>query len=62
MRSPLFIDILKLLGDYGKGLKPPTYHEAQVSYLKKEVDLVGNKLEKLKNKWKRNSCILMLDD
>ncbi|KAJ0111582.1 hypothetical protein Patl1_02104 [Pistacia atlantica] len=34
----------KLVGDYGRGLKPPTYREARVSYLKREVDLVGEKL------------------
>ncbi|XP_031276747.1 uncharacterized protein LOC116135180 [Pistacia vera] len=51
----------KLVGDYGRGLKPPTYHEARVSYLKREVDLVGEKLGKYKNEWKKNGCTLMSD-
>ncbi|XP_031265283.1 uncharacterized protein LOC116123674 [Pistacia vera] len=49
------------VGDYGRGLKPPTYHEARVSYLKREVDLVGEKLGKYKNEWKKNGCTLMSD-
>ncbi|XP_031284359.1 uncharacterized protein LOC116143083 [Pistacia vera] len=51
----------KLVGDYGRGLKPPTYHEARVSYLKREVDLVEEKLGKYKNEWKKNGCTLMSD-
>ncbi|KAJ0080482.1 hypothetical protein Patl1_24494 [Pistacia atlantica] len=50
-----------LVGDYGRGLKPPTYHEARVSYLKREVDLVEEKLGKYKNEWKKNGCTLMSD-
>jgi len=30
--------MLKSVGEYGKGLKPQTYHEVRVSYLKKAVD------------------------
>ncbi|KAJ0014206.1 hypothetical protein Pint_20429 [Pistacia integerrima] len=51
----------KLVGDYGRGLKPPTCHEARVSYLKREVDLVGEKLGKYKNEWKKDGCTLMSD-
>ncbi|XP_031254301.1 uncharacterized protein LOC116112286 [Pistacia vera] len=61
VKSPLFVDMLKLVGDYGRGLKPPTYHEARVSYLKREVDLVEEKLGKYKNEWKKNGCTLMSD-
>ncbi|RDX74674.1 hypothetical protein CR513_45550, partial [Mucuna pruriens] len=35
VRSPLFVQMLKVVGEYGKGLKPPTYHEVRVSFLKK---------------------------
>ncbi|XP_031258298.1 uncharacterized protein LOC116116350 [Pistacia vera] len=45
----------------GRGLKPPTCHEVRVSYLKREVDLVGEKLGKYKNEWKKNGCTLMSD-
>ncbi|KAJ1383830.1 hypothetical protein SESBI_43039 [Sesbania bispinosa] len=29
VRSPLFIQMLKVVGEYGRGLKPPTYHEVR---------------------------------
>jgi len=35
VRSPLCIEMQKAGGDYGKGLKSPSYHEVRVSYLKK---------------------------
>jgi len=49
VRSPLFIQMLKAVGDYGKGLKPPSYHEVRVSYMKKAVDKVQECLEKYKS-------------
>ena len=51
VRSPLFIQMLKAVGDYGKGLKPPSYHEVRVSYLKKVMDNVQQCLEKYKTNW-----------
>ncbi|GMQ03740.1 hypothetical protein CsSME_00049421 [Camellia sinensis var. sinensis] len=38
VKSPLFKKMLKSVGEYGVGLKPPSYHEVRVSFLKKEVD------------------------
>nr|XP_007149088.1 hypothetical protein PHAVU_005G040200g [Phaseolus vulgaris]ESW21082.1 hypothetical protein PHAVU_005G040200g [Phaseolus vulgaris] len=35
VRSSLFVQMLKYVVEYGKGIKPPTYHEVRVSYLKK---------------------------
>jgi len=35
IRSPLFIQMLKAVGDYEKGLRSPSYHEVRVSSLKK---------------------------
>lgn len=29
VRSHVFIQILKVFGEYGKGLKPPSYHEVR---------------------------------
>ena len=61
VRSPLFKKMLKSIGDYGKGLNPPTFHEVRESYLKKEVDNVQASLEKYKIEWKKNGCTLMCD-
>ena len=35
VRSSLFIQMLKTIGEHEKGLKPLSYHELRVSYLKK---------------------------
>lgn len=46
LRSPLFVQMLKSVGEYGRGLKPPTYHEVRVSLLKKAIDNIQKCLEK----------------
>lgn len=53
MKSPLFIQKLNSVGEYGKGLKSPSYYEARVSYLIKDVEAVEANLEKFKDKWKK---------
>ena len=53
VRSPLFVQTLKSVSEYGKGLKSPTYHEVRVSYLKKAVDNIQACLEKYKVEWKK---------
>lgn len=61
VKSPLWKDALRLVGEYGKGLKPPSYHEVRVTYLKKEVERVEEGLEKYKQEWKKTGCTLMSD-
>jgi len=61
VRSPLFIQMLKVVGDYGKGLKAPTYHEVRVSYLEKAMDNVQQCLEKYKTDWEKWGCTWMCD-
>ncbi|WOL06775.1 hypothetical protein Cni_G15509 [Canna indica] len=61
VRNPYFINMVKSISEYGRGLKPPTYHEVRVSYLKKEVDIVHANLEKYKLEWKKTGCTLMSD-
>jgi len=54
VRNSLFTQMLKSVGEYGNGLKPPTYHEVRVSYMKKTVDNIQASLEKYKverEKW-----------
>lgn len=46
--SSLFAQMLKSVGEYGRGLKPPTYHEVRVSYLKKALDDIQSSLETYK--------------
>ncbi|RDY02322.1 hypothetical protein CR513_14231, partial [Mucuna pruriens] len=61
VRSPLFVQMLKVVGEYGKGLKPPTYHEVRVSFLKKAIDNIHKSLDKYKGEWEKWGCTLMCD-
>ncbi|EOX94282.1 Uncharacterized protein TCM_003863 [Theobroma cacao] len=40
IKSPLFVSKMKMVGEYGRGLKLPSYREARVVFLKKGVDNV----------------------
>nr|KYP66189.1 hypothetical protein KK1_012473 [Cajanus cajan] len=53
--------MLKVVGEYGRGLKPPTYHEVRVSFLKKAVDNIQKSLEKYRSDWEKWGCTLMCD-
>ncbi|XP_052187762.1 uncharacterized protein LOC127798293 [Diospyros lotus] len=61
VKSPLFASMMEAVGEYGKGLKLPSYHEARVTFFKKEVDNVNSMLEKYKKEWKMTGCTLMSD-
>lgn len=61
VRSSLFVQMLKSIGEYGRGLKQPTYHEVRVSYLKKAVDNIQASLEKYKVEWEKWGCTLICD-
>jgi hypothetical protein len=62
VKSPYFKKMLTVVGDFGKGLKPPSYHEARVTFLEKEVDTIKVSLEKnFKQEWKKTGCTLMSD-
>ncbi|KAF7147156.1 hypothetical protein RHSIM_Rhsim03G0071700 [Rhododendron simsii] len=49
VKSSWFQTAIQSIEEYGKGLKPPSYHEVRVTFLKKEVDNVHSTLEKYKN-------------
>ena len=61
VKSPWFHTAVQSIGEYGKGLKPPSYHEVRVTFLKKEVNNVNITLEKYKSEWKKTGCSLMSD-
>ncbi|KAL8265204.1 hypothetical protein R6Q59_023334 [Mikania micrantha] len=38
-----FKEIVAVIGNYGPHLKPPSYHELRVSFLKNEIDSIEKK-------------------
>ncbi|GKC05162.1 zf-BED domain-containing protein [Tanacetum coccineum] len=60
-KNPEFKKMIQMVGDFGRGLDPPSYHEMRVTYLKKEVDYTKALLEDYKKEWKKTGCTLMSD-
>ncbi|GJU77250.1 zf-BED domain-containing protein [Tanacetum coccineum] len=63
VKNPEFKKMIQMVGDFGRGLDPPSYHEMRVTYLKKEVDYTKALLEDYKKEWKKQEKVFaMLDD
>ncbi|XP_052176679.1 uncharacterized protein LOC127790982 [Diospyros lotus] len=61
VKHPEFAKMLELVGKFGSGLKPPSYHDIRVKYLKKEVTHTMELLEEYKTEWKKIGCSIMSD-
>nr|GEV11516.1 zinc finger, CCHC-type [Tanacetum cinerariifolium] len=61
VKNPEFKKMIQMVGDFGSGLDPSSYHEMRVTYLKKEVDYTKALLEDYKKEWKKTGCTLMSD-
>ncbi|XP_042394669.1 uncharacterized protein LOC121985345 isoform X1 [Zingiber officinale] len=58
-----FKRMLDLVGQYGIGLKGPSYHEVRVPFLKKAVDSVTNDyIKSCETEWAKYGCSLMADE
>jgi hypothetical protein len=53
--------MVQMIGKYGKNLKPPSYHEIRVKYLKLEVQRTMNLVAEFKEEWKKTGCTIMSD-
>ncbi|XP_031374103.1 uncharacterized protein LOC116188771 [Punica granatum] len=61
VKNPEFEKMCHLIGKYGIGLKPPSYHEISNKYLRKEVDNTMSLLEEHKVMWRKSMSSIMLD-
>lgn len=52
---------IESVGQYGPGMKPPSYHEVRVPLLKKEVASTEKSMNDHKVEWAKNGCSLMAD-
>ena len=59
--SPSFINMLRSVGNFGRGLKPPTPYELSTTILNKEVDSTKEVVDSLKISWKRTGVSIMSD-
>ncbi|XP_068503728.1 uncharacterized protein [Phaseolus vulgaris] len=60
-KSEEFKRMVELIGRHGPGLKPPSYYEIRVKYLKQEVEKTNLIVEEHKLFWKKYGCTIMTD-
>ncbi|KAA0062060.1 hypothetical protein E6C27_scaffold89G004020 [Cucumis melo var. makuwa] len=56
-----FAPMIESIGQFGLGLKPPTYHELRVPCLKKELEATNELMRSLKAEWAKVGCTVMAD-
>ncbi|XP_062104413.1 uncharacterized protein LOC133815612 [Humulus lupulus] len=60
-RSPSYFNMLRSVGNYGRGLKAPTMHEMRTWILKEEEKTTSEIVNEIKATWKRTGVSLLLD-
>ena len=58
---PSFDVMIESIGQYGVGLKPPSFHEVRVPLLKKEMSDVTKLMKTYEEEWAKYGCSLMAD-
>ncbi|XP_050945326.1 uncharacterized protein LOC103499176 [Cucumis melo] len=56
-----FAPMIESIGQFGPGLKPPTYHELRVPCLKKELEATNELMSIHKAEWAKVGCTVMAD-
>ena len=59
--SPYFGAMVEAIANYGRGFKPPSYHEIRTWILKDEVDCTHEILKEFKKEWPKVGCSIMAD-
>jgi hypothetical protein len=61
VNSRSFEEMVEAIGQYGHGLKPPSYYEASDKYIKEAVNDLTDMRKKHELAWKTYGCTLMSD-
>ncbi|XP_052724958.1 uncharacterized protein LOC128194155 [Vigna angularis] len=61
IRNPAFAKMCEMIGKYGVGYKPPSYHDIREKLLKQAVKKTNANLEEYKEEWKKTGCTIMSD-
>ncbi|RWR90850.1 hypothetical protein CKAN_01997200 [Cinnamomum micranthum f. kanehirae] len=56
-----FGPMIEAIGQYGPGMKPPSYHEVRVPLLKKEIEHTNNLMKSHRKDWVNYGCSIMMD-
>nr|CAN68338.1 hypothetical protein VITISV_025979 [Vitis vinifera] len=57
-----FQSMIEAIGQYGVGMKGPTFHEVRVTNLKKELALTKDLMKDHMVEWGKNGCSIMSDE
>jgi len=60
-RSEEFTKMVEMIAKHGPRIKPPSYHEIRVKYLKQQVEKTNQIVEEHRVCWKKNGCTIMTD-
>ncbi|XP_052210470.1 uncharacterized protein LOC127813510 isoform X1 [Diospyros lotus] len=61
VKYPIFKPMIEAIGRASPGMKPPSYHEVRVPYLKKELVHTNEIMKSHKEDWPKYGCSLMCD-
>ena len=61
IKSESFAIMVESIGQFGPGLKPPSYHEIRVPLLRKELDATKAIMDEHKAEWAKYGCSIMSD-
>lgn len=61
INSPSFTNMIRSVGDYGRGLKPPTSYELKTWILTEEVNTTKKMVEDVKKTWPSTGVTIMSD-
>ncbi|KAH1228678.1 hypothetical protein GmHk_10G028639 [Glycine max] len=51
----------EMIGKYGPGYRPPSYHDVREKLLKQEVQKTDDSLQEFRDEWRRFGCSIMSD-
>ncbi|XP_042450633.1 uncharacterized protein LOC122035282 [Zingiber officinale] len=61
VNNPFFSKMVEQIGEFGRGLKLPSYYEVRDTFLKREVVETLNVIQKYKEEWSKTGCTIMSD-
>ena len=56
-----FHTMIEAVGQFGPGMKPPSFHEVRVPLLNKELEHTNNMMKSYKEQWAKVGCSIMAD-
>lgn len=60
-RSPSYFNMLRSVGNFGRGLKPPTMHELRTWVLDEEVKTTSGIVDEIKSTWRKTGVSILSD-